>query len=53
MGIDGSKDADALAPAERLVVVGDIVATGDIRLSGADCAEEFQLAEAAITNPAR
>ena len=35
------EDPAALAPTERLVVVGNIVATGDIRVAGADCAEEF------------
>ena len=40
------KDFDvANPPTERLVVQGNIVATGDVRLEGADCAEEFPLAD--------
>src|SRR5262245_45433962 len=43
VGIGGSKDPLALNPTERLVVAGSIVATGDVRLEGADCAEEFSV----------
>jgi len=43
VGIGGSKDDIARAPAEKLVVAGNILATGDVRLSGADCAEEFDV----------
>jgi hypothetical protein len=32
-------------PQERLEVNGNILATGDVRLAGADCAEEFDLDE--------
>jgi len=48
VGIGGSKDAVATAPAERLVVAGNIMATGDIRLAGADCAEEFRVGDGGI-----
>jgi hypothetical protein len=30
-------------PTERLIVQGNIVVTGDVRLEGADCAEEFAI----------
>jgi hypothetical protein len=43
VGIGGSRDAEALDPVERLVVAGNILATGDVRLSGGDCAEEFEV----------
>jgi hypothetical protein len=45
VGIGGSKDAVATAPAERLVVAGNILVTGDVRLAGADCAEDFAVAD--------
>jgi hypothetical protein len=51
VGIGGSKDAVATAPAERLVVAGNIMATGDIRLAGADCAEEFRVVEGGAIEP--
>jgi hypothetical protein len=40
VGIGTSFDV-ANRPTERLVVQGNIVVTGDVRLEGADCAEEF------------
>lgn len=43
VGIGGSKDDVAKHPAEKLVVAGNIVATGDVQLVGADCAEEFEV----------
>ena len=43
VGIGGSNDALARLPTERLVVAGNIVATGDVQLVGADCAEEFDV----------
>lgn len=52
--IGGSRDLRALleedsqAPSERLVVAGNIVATGDVQLAGADCAEEFDVDDAAL-----
>jgi hypothetical protein len=51
VGIGGSKDAVARVPAERLVVAGNIVATGDVQLSGADCAEEFSVGAADTVTP--
>ena len=51
VGIGGSKDPEALSPSERLVVVGNILATGDIRLAGADCAEEFEIEEGPALDP--
>lgn len=45
VGIGGSKDEVAKSPSERLVVAGNIFATGDVRLAGADCAEEFPVRE--------
>jgi hypothetical protein len=44
VGIGRDFDSDN-RPAERLVVQGNIVATGDVRLEGADCAEEFGVAD--------
>jgi hypothetical protein len=38
-------------PQERLEVEGNILATGDIRLAGADCAEEFDLDEGQPLEP--
>lgn len=51
VGIGGSNDKEALVPKERLVVVGNILVTGDVRLSGADCAEEFTIAETTDIEP--
>lgn len=51
VGIGGSKDAVVQAPAERLVVAGNILATGDVRLSGADCAEDFEVDETEPIEP--
>jgi hypothetical protein len=45
VGIGGSNDAVATAPAERLVVAGNILVTGDVRLAGADCAEDFAVVD--------
>lgn len=39
----GTEFSAADPPAERLVVQGNILVTGDVRLAGADCAEEFSL----------
>ncbi|MGQ0572082.1 MAG: hypothetical protein ACT4P5_21460 [Armatimonadota bacterium] len=38
-------------PHERLEVNGNILATGDVRLAGADCAEEFDLDEGQTLEP--
>jgi hypothetical protein len=38
-------------PQERLEVEGNIVATGDVRLSGGDCAEEFDVEEYQTLDP--
>lgn len=38
-------------PEERLHVVGNILATGDIRLANADCAEEFDICDANQIEP--
>ena len=43
VGIGGSDDAIAVTPEERLVVAGNILVTGDVRLTGADCAEDFDV----------
>jgi hypothetical protein len=51
VGIGGSKDPAALAPSERLVVAGNILATGDVRLAGADCAEHFDVDELTTLEP--
>jgi hypothetical protein len=51
VGIGGSNDKEAMVPKERLVVVGNILVTGDVRLSGADCAEEFTIAETTDIEP--
>jgi hypothetical protein len=40
VGIGSGFDVDN-HPTERLVVQGNILVTGDVRLEGADCAEEF------------
>jgi hypothetical protein len=37
----GNDFSAADPPSERLVVQGNILVTGDVRLAGADCAEEF------------
>jgi hypothetical protein len=42
---------DIQNPQEKLEVEGNIVATGDVRLAGADCAEEFGLEEGQILEP--
>jgi hypothetical protein len=51
VGIGGSKDAAALAPTERLVVAGNILATGDVRLAGGDCAEDFDVDDLLVLEP--
>ncbi len=38
-------------PKEKLEVNGNIVATGDIRLTNADCAEDFNVSEVALVEP--
>lgn len=38
-------------PKERLEVNGNIVTNGDIRLSNADCAEDFDICETELTEP--
>ena len=42
---------DPDAPSERLVVAGNIIATGDVQLAGADCAEEFDVDDVAGLDP--
>jgi hypothetical protein len=39
--LDGNVGIGTLEPTEMLVVAGNILATGDVKLSGADCAEDF------------
>ena len=39
------------SPREKLEVDGNILATGDVRLAGADCAEEFDLAAGQAPEP--
>ncbi len=38
-------------PSERLTVNGNILATGDVKLSGADCAEEFRIEKSSLLEP--
>jgi len=38
-------------PQEKLVVIGNILATGDIRLSNADCAEDFTIGTDVLVEP--
>jgi hypothetical protein len=38
-------------PQEALEVEGNIVATGDVRLSGGDCAEEFDVEDDQVLDP--
>jgi hypothetical protein len=38
-------------PQEKLVVDGNILATGDVQLAGADCAEEFRIEESSLLEP--
>ena len=51
VGIGSSKDAKALDPEEKLVVVGNILATGDVKLEGSDCAEDFDVHDLATLEP--
>lgn len=51
VGIGGSNDSAATAPSERLVVAGNILATGDVRLEGSDCAEEFDVDDLSALEP--
>jgi hypothetical protein len=39
------------APGEKLVVEGNLAVTGDVLLLGADCAEDFDVAEAQSLEP--
>lgn len=51
-GSVGIGDSDAaMVPSEKLVVEGNILATGDVRLTGADCAEEFDIDERQVLEP--
>ncbi len=38
-------------PDTKLHVVGDVFVTGDVRLANADCAEEFEVADADLVEP--
>ncbi len=40
-----------ITPNEKLVVNGNILATGDVQLTGADCAEEFDVVEDVAVEP--
>jgi hypothetical protein len=48
---DGHVGIGTTDPTERLVVQGNILVTGDVRLAGADCAEEFTIAETTDIEP--
>jgi hypothetical protein len=48
---DGRVGIGTMNPAATLDVSGDIVASGDVKLSGADCAEEFEVEEASLLEP--
>jgi hypothetical protein len=47
----GSVGIGTVNPTEKLEVHGNILATGDVRLAGADCAEEFDLDEGQPSEP--
>jgi hypothetical protein len=48
---NGNVGIGVLAPNQKLEVQGNILATGDVQLAGADCAEEFRIAEYSQTEP--
>ena len=48
---NGHVGIGTMNPAAALDVNGDIVASGDVKLSGADCAEEFDVEEASLLEP--
>jgi hypothetical protein len=48
---NGNVGIGTLAPSERLVVEGNIRATGDVILTGADCAEDFDVHDAPSLEP--
>jgi hypothetical protein len=48
---DGQVGIGTSSPTAKLDVAGDISLTGDIRLIGADCAEEFEVPEAETIDP--
>jgi hypothetical protein len=50
-GPTGNVGIGTVSPQARLHVQGDIMATGDVRLDGADCAEEFELAVEGLPDP--
>lgn len=47
----GSVGLGTSAPASKLHVIGDITVSGDILLSGADCAEHFDACDADLPEP--
>ena len=47
----GSVGIGTITPTEKLEVNGNILATGDVRLAGADCAEDFNVGDAALFEP--
>lgn len=47
----GSVGIGTTDPTEQLEVHGNILATGDVRLAGADCAEDFEVEELTMLEP--
>lgn len=48
---NGNVGIGTTTPTEKLVVNGNILATGDVILTGADCAEDFDVTDAASLEP--
>ena len=48
---DGNVGIGTTQPNERLEVNGNILATGDVKLAGGDCAEDFDIEGAALLEP--
>ncbi len=48
---NGNVGIGTTTPGEKLTVHGNVSVTGDVILTGADCAEEFDIAEVAETEP--
>lgn len=47
----GNVGIGTTSPKEKLEVQGNILATGDVRLAGADCAEDFDVEESQAVDP--
>lgn len=50
-GTDGHVGIGTTTPSEKLSVNGNVSVTGDVFLTGADCAEEFDIVDAAEIEP--